>query len=80
MGLFLLEFLLPDCKVLWCLAETWKAESITSCTEVLKKGCDFMVVFVLWFFSKLVRTGELHGTWHVREEATVFVLYFLCAQ
>lgn len=40
------------------------------------------MVVMLWFcFSKLVRAGELHGTQHVREEATVIALdLLLCAQ
>lgn len=97
MRLLPLEFLLPGCKVLWfCCPASQRcrglnplllAQSLTLHSGakeqlwfhgVVRFFCLFDFIF---FVPKLVSTGKLQGTWHVREEATVMALDLpLCAQ
>lgn len=90
MGLLRLEFLLPGCKVLWCCcpaSQRCRGLNLTLLAQslVLHRGAKEGKAVISWwfvgFFPKLVSTGELCGTWHVREETTVIALDLpLCAQ
>lgn len=83
MRLLLLEFLLPGCEVLWCHCSALQRcrelnPSLLAQRLMLHRGAKERLWFHgglgLGFFLKLVSMGELHGMWHVGEEATVIAL------